>query len=90
MLKSNEHHIHFILTFLIILRNRLNRTMQSFILALIIFVSSEEENKSYSIEMYMESHQICLELEYILNLAFIDEINRNVVVRSQCISRTEL
>ena len=82
--------MHFILTFLIILRNRLNRTMQSFILALIIFVSSEEENKSYSIEMYMESHQICLELEYILNLAFIDEINRNVVVRSQCISRTEL
>ena len=64
--------------------------MQSFILALIILISSEEENKSYSIEMYMESHQICLELEYILNLAFIDEINRNVVVRSQCISRTEL
>ena len=90
MLKSKEQHIHFILTFLIILRNRLNRNMQSFILALIIFVSSEEENKSYSIEMYMESHQICLELEYILNLAFIDEINRNVVVRSQCISRTEL
>ena len=90
MLKSKEHHILFILTFLNILRNRLNRTMQSFILALIIFVSSEEENKSYSIEMYMESHQICLELEYILNLAFIDEINRNVVVRSQCISRTEL
>ena len=64
--------------------------MQSFILALFIFVSSGEESKSYSIEMYMESHQICLELEYILNLAFIDEINRNVVVRSQCISRTEL
>ena len=64
--------------------------MQSFILALIVFVSSGEESKSYSIEMYMESHQICLELEYIFNLAFIDEDNRNVVVRSQCISRTEL
>ena len=64
--------------------------MQSFILALFIFVSSGEESKSYSIEMYMESHQICLELEYILNLAYVDEMNRNVVVRSQCISRTEL
>ena len=64
--------------------------MQSFILALIIFVSSEEESKSYSIEMYMESHQICLELEYILNIGFVDEMNRNVMVRSQCISRTEL
>ncbi len=64
--------------------------MQSFILALIVFISFEEESKSYSIEMYMESHQICLELEYIFNLAFIDENNRNVVVRSQCISRTEL
>jgi len=64
--------------------------MQSFILALIVFISFEEESKSYSIEMYMESHQICLELEYIFNLAFIDEDNRNVVVRSQCISRTEL
>ena len=64
--------------------------MQSFILALIILISSEEENKSYSIEMYMESHQICLELEYILNIAFVDEMNRNVMVRSQCISRTEL
>ena len=90
MLKSKEHHIHFILTFLNILRNRLNRIMQSFILALIIFVSSEEENKSYSIEMYMESHQICLELEYILNIGFIDEMNRDVIIRSQCISRTEL
>ena len=64
--------------------------MQSFILALIILISSEEENKSYSIEMYMESHQICLELEYIFNIAYVDEMNRNVVVRSQCISRTEL
>ena len=64
--------------------------MQSFILALFILISSEEENKSYSIEMYMESHQICLELEYILNIAFVDEMNRNVMVRSQCISRTEL
>ena len=64
--------------------------MQSFILALIIFVSSEEENKSYSIEMYMESHPVCLELQYILNIAFVDEMNRNVMVRSQCISRTEL
>ncbi len=64
--------------------------MQSFILALIIFISSGEESKSYSIEMYMESHQICLELEYILNIAYIDEMNRNVVVRSQCITKTEL
>ena len=64
--------------------------MQSFILALIIFVSSEEVNRSYSIEMYMESHQICLELEYIFNIAFVDEMNRNVVVRSQCITKTEL
>ena len=64
--------------------------MQSFILALIIYIQSGEFNKSYSIEMYMESHQICLELEYILNLAYVDEMNRNVVVRSQCISRTEL
>ena len=64
--------------------------MQSFILALIIFVSSEVENKSYSIEMYMDSHQVCMELEYIFNIAFVDEMNRNVVVRSQCISRTEL
>ena len=64
--------------------------MQSFILALIIFVSSEEENKSYSIEMYMESHSVCLELQYILNIAFVDEMNRDVMVRSQCISRTEL
>ena len=69
---------------------RLNRTMQSFILALIVFISFEEESKSYSIEMYMESHQICLELEYIFNIAFIDENNRNVVVRSQCITKTEL
>ena len=67
-----------------------NRTMQSFILALIIFVSSEEENKSYSIEMYMESYSVCLELQYILNIAFVDEMNRNVMVRSQCISKTEL
>jgi len=52
--------------------------MQSFILALIIFVSSEEESKSYSIEMYMESHSICLELQYILNIGFIDEMNRDV------------
>ena len=64
--------------------------MQSFILALIIFVSSEEENKSYSIEMYMDSHQVCMELEYIFNIAFVDEMNRNVMVRSQCISKTEL
>ena len=64
--------------------------MQSFILALIIFVSSEMENKSYSIEMYMESYSVCLELQYIFNIAFVDEMNRNVVVRSQCISRTEL
>ena len=64
--------------------------MQSFILALFILISSEEENKSYSIEMYMESHRVCLELEYIFNIAFVDEMNRNVVVRSQCISRTEL
>jgi len=64
--------------------------MQSFILALIVFISFEEESKSYSIEMYMESHQICLELEYILNIAYIDENDRNVVIRSQCISRTEL
>jgi len=64
--------------------------MQSFILALIVFISFEEESKSYSIEMYMESHQICLELEYIFNIAFIDENNRNVVVRSQCITKTEL
>ncbi len=64
--------------------------MQSFILALIIFVSSEEENKSYSIEMYMDSHQVCMELEYIFNIAFVDEMNRNVVVRSQCITKTEL
>ena len=64
--------------------------MQSFILALIIFVSSEEENKSYSIEMYMDSHQVCMELEYIFNIAFVDEMNRDVVIRSQCISRTEL
>ena len=64
--------------------------MQSFILALIVFISFEEESKSYSIEMYMESHQICLELEYIFNIAYIDEMNRNVVVRSQCITKTEL
>jgi len=64
--------------------------MQSFILALIILISSEEENKSYSIEMYMESYSVCLELQYILNIAFVDEMNRNVMVRSQCISRTEL
>ena len=64
--------------------------MQSFILALIIFVSSEEVNRSYSIEMYMESHQICLELEYIFNIAYVDEMSRNVVVRSQCITKTEL
>ena len=64
--------------------------MQSFILALIIFVSSGEESKSYSIEMYMESYSVCLELQYILNIAFVDEMNRNVMVRSQCISRTEL
>ena len=63
--------------------------MQSFILALIILISSEEENKSYSIEMYMESYSVCLELQYILNIAFVDEMNRNVMVRSQCISRTE-
>ena len=64
--------------------------MQSFIIALIIFVSSEEENNSYSIEMYMESYSVCLELQYIFNIAFVDEMNRNVVVRSQCISKTEL
>ena len=64
--------------------------MQSFILALIILISSEEENKSYSIEMYMDSHQVCMELEYIFNIAFVDEMNRDVVIRSQCISRTEL
>ena len=64
--------------------------MQSFILALIVFISFEEESKSYSIEMYMESHQICLELEYIFNIAYVDEMNRNVVVRSQCITKTEL
>jgi len=64
--------------------------MQSFILALIIFVSSEEENKSYSIEMYMESQRVCLELEYIFNIAYVDEMNRNVMVRSQCITKTEL
>ena len=64
--------------------------MQSFILALIILISSEEENKSYSIEMYMESYTVCLELQYILNIAFVDEMNRNVMVRSQCISKTEL
>ena len=63
--------------------------MQSFILALIILISSEEENKSYSIEMYMESYSVCLELQYILNIAFVDEMNRNVMVRSQCISKTE-
>ena len=64
--------------------------MQSFILALIILISSEEESKSYSIEMYMESYSVCLELQYILNIAFVDEMNRNVMVRSQCISKTEL
>ena len=64
--------------------------MQSFILALIILISSEVENKSYSIEMYMESYSVCLELQYILNIAFVDEMNRNVMVRSQCISKTEL
>ena len=64
--------------------------MQSFILALIIFVSSEEESKSYSIEMYMESYSVCLELQYILNIGFLDEMNRDVIIRSQCISRTEL
>ena len=64
--------------------------MQSFILALIILISSEEENKSYSIEMYMESYSVCLELQYILNIAFVDEMNRNVMVRSQCITKTEL
>mgnify|MGYP001308901391 len=64
--------------------------MQSFILALIILISSEEENKSYSIEMYMESYSVCLELQYIFNIAFVDEMNRNVMVRSQCISKTEL
>ena len=64
--------------------------MQSIILALFILISSEEENKSYSIEMYMESYSVCLELQYILNIAFVDEMNRNVMVRSQCISRTEL
>ena len=64
--------------------------MQSFILALIILISSEEENKSYSIEMYMDSHQVCMELEYIFNIAFVDEMNRDVVIRSQCITKTEL
>ena len=64
--------------------------MQSFILALIILISSEEENKSYSIEMYMESYSVCLELQYILNIGFVDEMNRDVIIRSQCISRTEL
>ena len=64
--------------------------MKSIILALIIFVSSGEESKSYYIEMYMESYQICLELQYILNIGFIDEMNRDVIIRSQCISRTEL
>ena len=64
--------------------------MQSFILALIILISSEEESKSYSIEMYMESYSVCLELQYILNIGFIDEMNRDVIIRSQCISRTEL
>ena len=64
--------------------------MQSFILALIVFISFEEESKSYSIEMYMESYSVCLELQYILNIAFVDEMNRNVMVRSQCISKTEL
>ena len=64
--------------------------MQSFILALIILISSEEENKTYSIEMYMESYSVCLELQYIFNIAFVDEMNRNVMVRSQCISKTEL
>ena len=64
--------------------------MHSFILALFILISSEEESKSYSIEMYMESYSVCLELQYILNIAFVDEMNRNVMVRSQCISKTEL
>lgn len=64
--------------------------MKSIILALIIFVSSGEESKSYSIEMYMESYSVCLELQYILNIGFIDEMNRDVIIRSQCISRTEL
>ena len=64
--------------------------MQSFILALVILISSEEESKSYSIEMYMESYSVCLELQYILNIGFIDEMNRDVIIRSQCISRTEL
>ena len=64
--------------------------MQSFILALIIYIQSGEFNKSYSIEMYMDSHQVCMELEYIFNIAFVDEMNRDVVIRSQCISRTEL
>jgi hypothetical protein len=40
--------------------------------------------------MYMESYSVCLELQYILNIAFVDEMNRNVMVRSQCISKTEL
>ena len=64
--------------------------MQSIILALFILISSEEENKSYSIEMYMESQRVCLELEYIFNIAYVDEMNRNVMVRSQCITKTEL
>ena len=64
--------------------------MQSFILALIIYIQSGEFNKSYSIEMYMDSHQVCMELEYIFQLAFIDEANRDVVIRSQCITKTEL
>jgi hypothetical protein len=64
--------------------------MQSFILALIIYIQSGDFNKSYSIEMYMDSHQVCMELEYIFNIAFVDEMNRNVVVRSQCITKTEL
>jgi len=64
--------------------------MQSFILALIIYIQSGDFNKSYSIEMYMDSHQVCMELEYIFNIAFVDEMDRNVVVRSQCITKTEL
>jgi hypothetical protein len=64
--------------------------MQSFILALIIYIQSGEFNKSYSIEMYMDSHQVCMELEYIFNIAFVDEMNRDVVIRSQCITKTEL
>ncbi len=64
--------------------------MQSFILALIIYIQSGDFNKSYSIEMYMDSHQVCMELEYIFNIAFVDEMNRDVVIRSQCITKTEL